>query len=487
MRRLGPAPPLLLLAVAACTSDTSIQVLKPEISVAPDALEFEDTPVDYSATEVLYISNAGRDDLDVTLSLTGDDVFSFETASFTVDADDMVELPLTFLPETYLTYAATLLVTSNDEESPEIEVPLVGTGVYAPTPDIDVDPTTLDFGEDVYAPTTDWLTLTNTGDADLTLGTLVQSGSGAFVLASDPSDAVVAPGDSVPIIVVYEPTVDTGDAPVGDNGTLVIPSDDPDEPEVTIYLLGNGGGDFEYPEAVIDCPGTSEPPEWIDLDGAASSDPNGLELTYAWSITSTPTGSQAELTNEVSDHTELYTDIAGDYVVSLQVTNSAGVKSAPDKCEIAAIPADELHVELTWDAAAADLDLHLLTEDATLFQADEDCNWCNQNPEWGDASSNADDPTLDLDDRGGYGPENINIETPADGTYQVKVHYFDDHGDDVVVATVRIYTYGELEAEYSQVMERNEVWDVALVNWPEGTAAEQSNELSEAEYRSCQD
>ena len=53
------------------------------------------------------------------------------------------------------------------------------------------------------------------------------------------------------------------------------------------------------------------------------------------------------------------------------------------------------------------------------------------------------------------------------------------------MASVRIYAYGVLEAELSRVLHRNEIWDVAQVNWPAGTVGVLSNDLYEATVRSC--
>ena len=319
-----------------------------------------------------------------------------------------------------------------------------------------------------------------TWDNRLALGTITQSGSGAFGLTFDPSGQTVMADNSLPLILTYTPTQSEGDS-----GTLTIPSNDPDEPEVELTLIGNGGGSFEYPQAIIDCPGTSEPPQWVSLDGRASNDPGGNEpLTYKWSLIERPSFSQGELSDTITDQTNLFTDVAGDYVVQLMVTNSIGIQSAPTKCAIDAIPADDIHIELTWDTSRADLDLHVLEEGADFFERPGDCNFCNPNPSWGQSGTD-DDPRLDLDDRAGYGPENINIKTPANGTYQVRVHYFDDQGDSAVAATVRIYTYGELTEELSRVLYRNDIWDVAQINWPAGTAGVYSNALYPAEIRSC--
>ena len=172
--------------------------------------------------------------------------------------------------------------------------------------------------------------------------------------------------------------------------------------------------------------------------------------------------------------------------MKLTVTNGIGTSSAPATCDIVATPADALHVELSWDTSRADLDLHLIEEGSELFDTPGDCSWCNKTPKWA-ASGTSDDPRLDLDDRAGYGPENINILEPAAGQYTVMVHYYDDLGDDDVVATVRVYLNHSATPVFtdSQLMGRNQVWEPARINWPAATVAP-IDTLMTAPHRTCQ-
>lgn len=476
--------PLLFCALllAGCPPDTDISALVPELVLTPSAVDFGEQAVPVGLSADLVVSNGGRADLDVSLSYSGDDVFTFEPAELTVAPGEAQVVLVSFTPDTFLDFSGTLTVNSNDVETPVVDVPLTGTGVDLPVPDIDFDRRAVDFGTvDGGSSATDYLLLRNVGEATLSLDSITQSGSGAFSLITDPSHTDVAGGGEVPILLAYNPS-----GSEGDGGSLLFASNDPDEPSVEVALLGNGGGDFPWPEALIDCPGSAEPPEVVQLSGAGSNDPEGNEpLTYAWTLAERPPGSRAELQNLVGDTTRFFADIAGDYEVQLVVDNSLGVRSAPARCRIEAIPSDELHVELTWDTAQADLDLHLLDGDAELFSTPGDATWCNPRPSWG-ASGSADNPSLDLDDRGGFGPENINIETPASGEYTVAVHYFEEHGDDASTAIVRIYTYGELVAERTRILHRNEVWEVGQVNWPAGTVGLFSAEPHTPANRSCQ-
>lgn len=467
---MRPLSTLLALLAACSPPETSIRTLSPEIAVAPEEVLFEPTVVLFSSVGEVFVTNAGQAELEVTLTL--DDpagVFEVAEAELLLEPDTTEPVGILFTPTNFLDYEGYLILDSNDEERPQVQVKLVGTGVDAPMPDIELDQLTLDFGEVAQGSTgLLFFEIRNVGDAPLQLDTLDQTGSGAFVLQSDPSGAIIAPGDDLPVIVMYAPTSEGGD-----NGRIRFPSNDPDEPEVELLLLGNGGGDLAYPEAVLDCPGQASPPTFVTLDGSGSFDPEGHEpLTYDWRIAGAPANSVvAQFTNPTQPVTDLFLDAAGPYTIELQVTNAIGTRSAPARCDLLAIPEDDIHIELTWDGTNADLDLHLVENDSALFEMPGDCTWCNRAPAWGAAGGN-DDPRLDIDDRGGLGPENINVYRPSDGRYHVWVHYFDDHGDFDVTARVKIWLDGVEVWSGSQVMARNEMWEVGQVNWPEATFAE---------------
>lgn len=484
MRHALPA----LWILASCGGpEVNIRNLTPEISVTPPSLDLGEVIVTQQGTTELYVANAGQADLEVTLSVTGSPTFVLDAMEAVIEPDEAQVFVVTFTPDNFLPYEAEILVTSNDQELPEIVVPLSGVGVDAPMPDIDVTPLTLDFGDQLpsASPGIQFFEIKNVGQADLELGTITQAGSPAFVLGNDdPSGDTVAPGSSATMILQYEPVVETGD-----NGTFTIPSNDPDEPEVVVTLIGNGGGDFAYPEAVIDCPVQVliTGPEYVNLDGSGSFDPDGLDLLYSWELVRAPVGSSSTLSvlDSERDNVDVLLDLAGIYEVQLTVENSNQTPSVPTKCVMQAIPEDDIRVELIWDGTSSDLDLHLANAvDIPLFGGDDDANWCNPSPDWGSNGSD-DDPRLDIDDRGGLGPENINILDPADGAYPVRVHYFEDNNDDLVTATVTVWS-NELQLwSGSKVMARDEVWDVGQVNWPTATFAPYDTPLYGAARRNC--
>jgi hypothetical protein len=474
----------MLFLVACGGPETNVQKAYPNAVVSPTALAFEDVPIHTTQALEIQVINGGIAALEVdslAFSSTQGAVWSSADTSLSIPSGETVPLAVSFSPEEYLDYADTLMLHTNDPEHEELVVALTGTGVPEPVPDIAVDSLSLDFGTvQSGATTTKTLTIENEGDATLTISEMSQEGGGTFLVQGDPVGTLPA-GQTTLLAISYSPV--NGD---GDHGGITLTSDDPDEPAVSVAFVGNGGGDFEYPVAVIDCPGQTEPRQTLELDGSGSYDPqNYTPLTYAWSIAEAPDGSASALVNETTDTTYLTTDIAGDYTVQLSVTNSIGLTGAPATCTIPTIPTEQLHVELIWSTPNADMDLHLLNGDGELYINPDDCNWCNQSPSWGESGGD-DDPSLDIDDRSGYGPENINIDDPVDDTYTVVVHYYEDLGDDAVVATVSIWLYGELYDTYYETLYRNEVWWVGDILWPDALINVDGVIDEKPGYRSCQ-
>lgn len=227
------------------------------------------------------------------------------------------------------------------------------------------------------------------------------------------------------------------------------------------------------PIAIIHGASNYSPLDVATFDGSDSYVPDGTLVGWDWEIVDRPDGSTAEPAPHAGDpkKVDFAVDVAGDYTIRLTVTDARGMTGSTD-FPFAAVPWQTVHVELTWDTAGTDLDLHMVsdTEGGTFFQKPFDCYFDNTNPDWGDAGILADDPSIDRDDVDGYGPEVVSLEQPLDGhTYHLYVHVYDDHGLGSSNATVRVYLNGELRYEAVQPMAGvGDGWDVATIEWPEG-------------------
>lgn len=70
--------------------------------------------------------------------------------------------------------------------------------------------------------------------------------------------------------------------------------------------------------------------EAFQLDGSASTDPDGDPKTYAWSFVSKPTGSVATLDDATAEKPTFTADVIGDYKLQLEVRDDKGLISTDD-------------------------------------------------------------------------------------------------------------------------------------------------------------
>ncbi|MGB0639862.1 MAG: choice-of-anchor D domain-containing protein, partial [Myxococcota bacterium] len=360
----------IVIALMACSApESKVTRLTPDVTVAPGEVLFGDVVPSFSVDQTVQIVNAGRTTLEISdIALSdGSTGFSFEIPpQFDEEGVEIEELELErseslpvsiyFAPEDFSAYEATLVISSNDEDTPTLEVPISGTGVVGPLPDIAVSPGAIDFGLVTTDETsTEYVLVSNAGDGPLEIYDTYQSGSGSFAVVTDPAGQSIAPGSEATVLVTYTPT----GGQTGHTGTLTFTSNDPDEPEVSIDLTGGDGGpDTDYPLAVISADDEVNPPELVPLDGSGSTDPadtaDEYDMSYAWSIVDQPLHSYATLSDPSSVNPFLDIDVAGEYTVQLIVTDYLGVTSAPTQHTVRARPVEDLYIALTWDKANSD-------------------------------------------------------------------------------------------------------------------------------------
>ena len=128
-------------------------------------------------------------------------------------------------------YRDSLLISSNDCDTPDTSVPVLlhVTGVQ----DIAVSDDTLDFGSIfIGASAIETLIVSNVGTDTLTVSNISSNNSNYTV---DKTSFILDPGQHQAVLVTLTPSL-TG--PI--SGNLTISSDDPDEPQVTVSLQGEG-------------------------------------------------------------------------------------------------------------------------------------------------------------------------------------------------------------------------------------------------------
>ena len=246
--------------------------------------------------------------------------------------------------------------------------------------------------------------------------------------------------------------------------------------------LASAAGDGDDPIAVIDAQDEYSPLDTAVFDGSGSHDPDGGDIVaWEWEMLEVPAGSASSVQLVTDTQAEFFVDLAGDYKIRLTVTDDEG-DTGSTTFEFHAIPSQSLHVQLTWDTyVVTDIDLHLVNVGAggTYTDTNYDCYYANCKPDsfsgeldWGAPGVVQDNPTLDIDNISESAPENINIVDPANGSYEVMVHYFS--ADDFSNApdstwTIRIYLSGELAYEQVQmVSDVDNVWRAARIDWAGG-------------------
>lgn len=472
---------------------------------------------------VTNISNIPLVISSVAFTPDSDPAFRVDVSATEIGPGFTNTLVVSVLPLVQSTISGTLLIrsdaTNDDNATNQIEIPITLNGVDNGVPDIVVDPLECDFGRVAKGSVASCtLQVQNVGTRDLVFD--------AVNFIEDA--AQIPPESTTPPYAFFGRPPSAGDAiPAGSSANIgirftpdvlgsyfhriTVQSNDPDETILEIPLQGIG---VDPPTCNIGIksvngvpvpPGTSpsvEPLDDVELTAEAStpSTPDGNIASYQWEIVDRPSGSGITFTNATGPTTKFQfsggvagIDLAGRYKMRLNVVDDLGTASVNDcAIEFDAIPSDTILAQLSWDTSEGDMDLHMIkiddqgrfcatgqgssTPGPTSTTCDNedfpyDCNFAtckatnNQQPDWdGNADSTDGDPSLDIDDLSGFGPENINIDVAVPGKYLIAVNHFS--GPAVVGNTLRIFLFGQLHAEFFREITDGEWWDVAIIHWP---------------------
>ncbi|MCA9527204.1 MAG: choice-of-anchor D domain-containing protein [Myxococcales bacterium] len=514
-----------------------------EINVSPRTVDFGRVPATMEAFEDVTVANIGQ----VTLNI--DQILLNGSQDFTplinnmdprrqpealddpdqdgepgLGPDKRFTIRVRYSPLVEGPDRGEMSIFSDDPASPEVKVSLVANGA---TPCMNVTPPALEFRTSLVNRTDSRpLSIESCGGEQLEITRIY--------MAEDSDPAFELDVESVPELPALLPAADPAAAPPSRairvqftpreqriyNGKLIIESNDPVTPRREVSLLGRGVLNACPQARALQDEFYVVPLDVVTLDGSASIDqdgPNNLPVEYEWVVVSRPDGSVSQPVENFFNNQSpadggprddtmtptslFFVDLAGTYVVELRVRDNLGLDSIacdnPAVVTIVARPEEAIHVQLVWDtpndpdqtdAGGADLDLHLLHPNAeNWFSAPYDCHYANPVPDWGQLENPADDPSLDIDDINGAGPENVNLDLPENtdvlgAPYLVGVHYYNssdrltgfDYGPSF--ATVRVFINGELSWDGRDDLEngRREMeaedhfWDVVQITWPDG-------------------
>lgn len=463
--------------------------VRPVLTVEPTALDFGKSKVGRTAKLPLKLRAGSAAALHVTaLRVEGDAELTVGMPPGVIDGFTAVDVEVSLAPAAVRSYAGTLVITSDDEEHPEVRVPLTGEGAV---PVIEVTPAMVQFMPEpadraVEPPPSFWPTvgISSTGPVPLDVTSVVVEGAdpASFIVLGSPA-GTLAPGMRADVAVKFDPNA----AQRFYAAELVIRSDAPARPEVRVPLAGelranlppvvcanvtrvrpgDGSAPIDYadwapaPDAGYDFTRSREvqPNAVVELSAwstpdakTCTTDPEDerIALTYQWEVLSSPPGPAPTLTGATSPNARLVPLAAGPYTLKLSVADVQRNTTSVELRLVAAVKQD-LVAQLSWvGAPGVDLDVHLVRPGSTPFsffsegagRTSGDMNGWSQvartadagDFEWGDVGA-FDDPRLNIDDTGaGALLENVSLNYPenasqcsaADCTYQVLVHWFRD-------------------------------------------------------------
>ena len=471
---------LTALVGCRCAADP-LERPRPGLRVTPEEAHLSDVPVAQDTRIAFTVKN----DRTLTLHDLAAELVDTSDPAFRLDEDfpdevlpgQVVEIVVLVRPRVVSDIAATLIITAQEDAAPRSSVvaPITVSSIDAGLPDICEVPESIEFdrigqGDVARSP----IPVKNCGVRDLILDevSFEPAVAGDETIRVNPSGPVgfgIGASEAVSLDLVFAPNDLEEHC-----GDLVIRSNDPDEPEVRMPACGRAA---ECPVAcveLVDGAEGIEPFDTVRIDGRCSSagTPDTTIEAYEWSQSIRPPGSIAVLSSTTADRVELPVNVPGEYCAQLHVYDNTGVRSCePAEVCFDVVPTEDLHMQLVWDHPDADLDLHVTRDDGAPFNHDTDVYFSNREPvgaPWSDDPEQ--NPRLDVDDNGGYGPENTNVVHPAPNAhFTAWVHYWraQTDGDPRTTATLRIYVYGEQVIEVARTFESDEqLWEALDIDWP---------------------
>ncbi len=205
----------------------------PWLLIDKPVIDFTTVEIGKPRTIQLGLGNLGKADLTITSVSSSSAQFTLSGTSFTIGRDSLVFVEVTFAPTGTLPVTAELTVASNDPDSPQKTVALIGRGIAGGSAQISISPAQLNFSSvKIGSRVSLKLTLTNNGSDILHLDSVLTNNP---VFSFNLPANALAFGRSLELGITFTPT-DTGAV----SGQLRIVSDATNSPTATVNLTGNG-------------------------------------------------------------------------------------------------------------------------------------------------------------------------------------------------------------------------------------------------------
>ncbi|WP_299002714.1 choice-of-anchor D domain-containing protein [uncultured Tenacibaculum sp.] len=200
----------ILFVLASITScDKDEEIIPAVFSIDQIEKDFGTVEVEQSASYSFEVTNKGEADLEIDeFVIKGTDAADFSTSAVpkVIRKGEAYSFEITFAPLTEGNKEAILEIITNIGEK---EVTVTGVAEPKPLPTVDLNVTTLSFGDVEINQTDDaTFTITNSGDADLEITAFEVKGTNASEFATAATAETLAVGGTKTVSVTFAPTTE---------------------------------------------------------------------------------------------------------------------------------------------------------------------------------------------------------------------------------------------------------------------------------------
>ena len=265
--------------------------VQPQISVVPGSVSFGTVTVGQTNSQTITLSNPGTANLTVTQSAGPGTGFGLTGLGLplTLAPGKSAAFTVSFTPTSGTNSSSSLTLVSNAPNSPTT-IPLSGTGL-APVLQLTPSTTSLSFGSQALnASATQSVTLTNTGNAAVSISQVNVTGTG-FTLSGSAPLVTLSAGQAASFSVTFTPTAAGSDA-----GTASVVSTAANSP-LSVSLSGSGAQPH-----FVSLAWSETSSGVVGYNVYSSTQPSGP----ATKLTSTPVGTTAYTDNTVQSGQTYY-------------------------------------------------------------------------------------------------------------------------------------------------------------------------------------